>query len=151
MEEKSLFKEYEGAFKTDNPEENSDSKVKKGNFFGYSPFALQDAIGERSAKKAWIEYEKLRFAGTEAEELIHNIVSKVRDMTAISIGAKREDLNMKDYPFNKSKRDLKKLESAGIKKFLHQSCRNLSPVQDGRRRIGYIGRKYSIEYLIKIY
>ena len=118
MNQTNLFKEYKGVFETEEAEESSDSKQKKERVFGYSPFALQDAIGEKSAKKAWIEYQKLRLAGIEAEELIHKIVSKVRDMAAISMGANKEDLGIqKDYPYNKSKRDAKNWKEEDLKKF----------------------------------
>lgn len=98
----SLFKQYEGVF-----EEKEALQKEKAPFeFAYSPFALQDAVGEKSAKKAWIEYEKLRFDGIEADELIYKIVAKVRDMLAIKRGASKEDLGIqKDYPFLKSKKD----------------------------------------------
>jgi DNA polymerase III gamma/tau subunit len=113
-----LFKEYEGVFKTET-EENTEVKQKKERVFDYSPFALQDAIGERNIKKIWIEYEKLRLAGIEAERVIHNIISKVKDMLAISLGASKEDLGIKnDYPYNKSKRDLKNWEKEELKNLL---------------------------------
>jgi DNA polymerase III gamma/tau subunit len=100
----SLFKQYEGIF----TEKEEITKKKKENGLAYSPFALQDAVGERSAKKVWIEYTKLRFSGIEAEELVHKIASKARDMLAILKGASKEDLGIKkDYPFNKSKKDTK--------------------------------------------
>jgi len=95
----SLFKEYSGAFE----EKEEIKEPKKENFFGFNPFPLQDALGEKSAKKVWVEFERLRSEGIEAEELIHKIISKVRDMAMISLGAKAEDLVMKDFPFNKSK------------------------------------------------
>jgi len=98
--EQSLFAEYQNVFveKVEAPKEE-----KKTNFFGYNPFLLQDALGEKSAKKVWVEFERLQNDGVEAEELIHKIISKVRDMGMISLGAKAEDLVMKDFPFNKSK------------------------------------------------
>lgn len=112
MDQINLFKEFEDIFK----EEESVSKEKKERVFDYNPFAMQDAIGERNIKKIWIEYEKLRLAGIEAERLIHNIVSKVKDMMAISLGASKEDLGIKnDYPYNKSKKDLKNWEKEELK------------------------------------
>jgi hypothetical protein len=115
MEQKNLFKEYEDIFgKT----EKSEAKDKKEKAFNYSPFALQDAIGEKSAKKAWIEYEKLRFSGIGAEEIIFKILAKVKDMAAIGMGAEKEDLDIKnDYPYNKSKRDLKNWKAGELKHF----------------------------------
>jgi DNA polymerase III gamma/tau subunit len=118
MNQNNLFKEYEGIFEAETAEENSDSKEKKERMFGYNPFALQDAVGERNVKKIWIEYEKLRLDGIEAEELIHKIVSKVRDMLAICLGASRENLGIqKDYPYNKSKRDAKNWKEEDLKFF----------------------------------
>lgn len=101
----SLFKQYEGIFK-EKPEE---SKKEKGGFeYAFNPFALQDAIGEKNVKKIWIEYQKLRFSGIAAEEIIHKIISKAKDMLAISFGADMDDLGIKNaYPFNKSKKDSK--------------------------------------------
>jgi len=101
-----LFKEYEGVFIAEGEVETS--KEKKEPFYSFSPFALQDALGAKDIKNTWLEYQKLRFAGIEVEEIIHKIVSKVRDMTAISLGATKENLNIKsDFPYNKSKKDLK--------------------------------------------
>jgi len=110
----SLFKEFEGIFEEKNPLE----KKNKAFEYGYNPFALQDALGEKNVKKIWIEYEKLRFAGIEADELIHKIIGKVRDMTTITMGANKEDLGIqKDYPYNKSKRDTKNWGIGELKSF----------------------------------
>jgi hypothetical protein len=116
-----LFKEYQGVF-APTPEgvggpTESVGQAKQARVFGYSPFALQDAIGEKNVKKAWIEYEKLRLADIEAEELVHKIVAKIRDMASIAVGATKEDLGLKDYPFSKSKRDLKNWKVEDLKNF----------------------------------
>jgi len=120
MDQKNLFKEYEGVFEEAPTPEGVGGPTgsvgqKKERVFGYSPFALQDALGEKSAKKAWIEYEKLRFIGIDEEELVYKIVSKIRDMTSIIMGANKEDLNLKDYPYNKSKKDLKNWKEEELK------------------------------------
>ena len=108
-----LFKEYEGVYNQEVPEKEE----KKEREYAYSPFAIQDAVGERNVKKVWIEYIKLRLSGIEAEDLIHKIISKVRDMVAISQGATKEDLGIKDYPFSKSKKDLKNWKIEDLKNF----------------------------------
>jgi hypothetical protein len=110
-----LFKEYKGVFEAEEDQSKSDAKEEKKRVFGFSPFALQDALGERNVKKAWIEYEKLRLADIEAEELIHKIVAKIRDMMFIALGANKEDLGLKDYPFAKSKKDLKNWKEEDLK------------------------------------
>lgn len=116
MEQINLFKEYEGIFTKE--AETSEVAEKKERVFGYSPFALQDAIGEKNAKKIWIEYERLKFAGIEVEDFVHKIISKVRDMLAISRGASKEDLGIKsDYPYNKSKKDLKNWKEKELEDF----------------------------------
>jgi len=109
----SLFKQYDGIFR----EETLGVKNSPKRGFDYSPFALQDAMGERNVKKAWIEYIKLRLGGIEAEDLIHKIISKTRDMVAINQGADKEDLGIKDYPFAKSKRDIKNWKTEELKNF----------------------------------
>ena len=113
MENQSLFKEFEGLFF----EEKEEKKEKKSQEYAYSPFALQDAIGEKSAKKIWIEYQKLLFQGIEVEDLIHKILSKVRDMAFIGLGAEASDLGIKDFPYGKSKRDLKNWKPEELKNF----------------------------------
>lgn len=114
MSQDNLFAEYKDIFKES---EGVSLEKEEGKVFGYSPFALQDAVGERDMKKMWLEYEKLRFSGVEADDLVHKIVAKVRHMTAISKGASKEDLEVKDYPFNKSKRDLKNWKEKDLENF----------------------------------
>lgn len=111
----SLFKQYTGVF----DEEIIAPKPKQVSGFTYNPFALQDAIGQKSAKEAWVEYQRLRIVeNIEAEDLIHKITSKARDMLAINLGASREDLNIKkDYTYDKSKRDAKNWKPEGLKNF----------------------------------
>jgi hypothetical protein len=118
----SLFKEYEKVFEESHSASCSAraSRDKKaGEFeFAYSPFALQDAVGEKSAKKSWIEYMKLRLTGIESEKLIFQIAGKARDMLAIIKGATKEDLGIaKDYPYNKSKRDAKNWQEKSLADF----------------------------------
>lgn len=111
--EQSLFKEYQDVF---TPKEEV-PKEKKESVFAYSPFALQDALGEKSIKKIWLEYQKLIIADIEPEDLIHKIISKVRDMVAIQKGATASDLGIKDYPYNKSKQALKNWKAEDLQNF----------------------------------
>lgn len=115
-----LFKEYEGVFAPTHEDAGGPTASvgqKKERVFGYSPFALQDAIGEKNVKKAWIEYEKLRLAGIEADELIHKIISKAMQMSAITNGSNAEDLGIKDYPYSKSKKDARNWKGDDLKNF----------------------------------
>jgi len=68
----SLFKQYDRVFEEKEPEVG-----KKNTDWAYSPFALQDAIGEKNVKKSWIEYEKLRLSGIGADEIIFGQNSEV--------------------------------------------------------------------------
>lgn len=115
MNQPNLFKEYENVFSE--TEEKVGKKEKKEKFFAYSPFALEDAIGGKNVKKTWIEYQKIILQGIEEEEIIHKIIKKVRDMTAISAGANAEDLYIKNYPYSKSKGDLKNWKIEDLKNF----------------------------------
>lgn len=111
MNQQNLFKEYENIF-----EEEMLEVKRAGKFeFAYNPFALQDAIGERSAKKAWIEYQKLRISGVEADELVFKIASKIKDILSIIKGVSKEDLGIiKDLPFNKSKKAAKNWQEKSL-------------------------------------
>lgn len=110
----SLFKQYQGVFEN----QNQSLPEKKGTkFFTYNHFPLQDAIGRKEVKIIWIEYQKLIISGIEPEELIFKIVSKVRDLLAISKGATAESLEIKDYPYRKSKADLKNWKKEELEEF----------------------------------
>ena len=111
----SLFKEYKGVFEGE--KEVAPPKEKQERVYGYSPFALQDALGEKNIKKIWLEYQKLILADVEPEDLIHKIISKVKDLVFIQKGATALDLGIKDYPFNKSKRDLKNWKPEDLQSF----------------------------------
>jgi len=123
MDQKNLFKEYEKIFQDQssfsNEVESKDVDQKKGKsqIFSYSPFALQDAVGERNIKKTWIEYQKLLRQDVEPDELIFKVVSKVRDMLSIIKGASATDLGIKDFPYNKSKRDTKNWKEKDLENF----------------------------------
>jgi hypothetical protein len=109
----SLFVQYEGVFE----EKEEQKKDKPQKSYAYNPFPFQDAVGENNPKKAWIEYTKLVLSGVEPDELIHKVISKVREMVFINLGATADDLNIKPYAFSKSKSHFKnwgtkKLQSA---------------------------------------
>lgn len=116
MNQKSLFKEYKDIFAE---EEGKEKKLEEKNKspYAYNPFALQDAVGAKDVKKIWLEYQRLTLSGIESEDLIHKIISKIRDMLAISKGANAQDLGIKDYPYNKSKRDLKNWKPESLENF----------------------------------
>lgn len=117
MDQINLFKEYKGVFDTEKVDD-TEIKTPKPRVFDFSPFALQDAIGAKDIKLMWLEYRRLREVGIEAEEIIHSMVGKVRDMIAISLGASKDDLGIKsDFPFNKSKKDVKNWDLVSLKKF----------------------------------
>jgi hypothetical protein len=150
-----LFKEYKGVFEAEAPTREavggSTEKVgqKKERVFGYSPFALQDALGERNVKKAWIEYEKLRLADIEAEELIHKIVAKIRDMVAISAGASKEDLGLKDYPFTKSRKDIKNWKEENLKDLYTKLVTIYHQSHMGARLNGAVGQGDELDVAIE--
>lgn len=100
----SLFKQYEGVFEEKQEIPNKKSAQRE---YSYSPFALQDAIGERDIKKIWLEYQKLILEGVVPDDLIYKVISKIRDMVLIANGANAKQLEMKDYPYNKSKQHIK--------------------------------------------
>jgi DNA polymerase III delta subunit len=112
--QETLFKQYKGAFEQEE-EAESDKKPRE---YEYSPFALQDAVGSKDPKSAWIEYVKLRMIGVEPEAIAPNVISKARDMLAILRGATQADLQIKNpYPYNKSKKDAKIWKESELENF----------------------------------
>ena len=112
----SLFKEYENVFKEE--KESLETPKSSEKVFGYSSFALQDAIGERSVKKVWLEYQKLKAEDVLAEEIVHSMIKKMKDLSAINLGASKADLAIvKDYPYQKSKGHLKNWSTEKLKIF----------------------------------
>jgi DNA polymerase III delta subunit len=110
----SLFKQYKGVFE----EKEEEAAEKKAREYEYSPFALQDAVGAKDAKVAWIEYVKLRSIGVEAEAIAPNVISKARDMLAVMRGASQSDLQIKNpFPYNKSKKDSKNWKESELENF----------------------------------
>jgi DNA polymerase III delta subunit len=110
----SLFKQYKDVFE----EKEEETAEKKPREYEYSPFALQDAIGAKDAKAAWIEYVRLRAIGIEAEAIMPNVISKARDMLAIIRGASQADLQIKNpFPYNKSKKDGKNWKEEELENF----------------------------------
>lgn len=109
-----LFKNYQGVFE----EKEEVAEKKKPAFeYEYSPFALQDALGSKNPKNAWIEYIKLRFAGIEAESIAPNLISKARDMLGIALGAGQSELGIKKYfPYSKSQKDSRNWKKEELEK-----------------------------------
>lgn len=129
----SLFKQYEGVF----DEKAEEPKKKNGDFtFAYSPFALQDAIGERNIKNIWIEYQKIILQGIDPEEIIYKVISKVRDMLAVQKGATANDLGIKDYPYNKSKKDLNNWKAGELLDFYEKLVTIFHESRMGKDGIG---------------
>lgn len=135
MNQDSLFKQYKGIFK-EGEEEEKNAENKNGFEFAYNPFHLQDAIGEKSAKKAWIEYQKLKADGIETDELIHKILNKARDMLAAKRGATAKDLGLKDFPFGKSKKDSKNWEDKDLEDFYTELVSVFHESRMGRAELG---------------
>lgn len=71
----------------------------------FNLFALADAVGKKSAKEAWIEYERARLAGVEPEELHGRVWGKARDMIS-SEKATATELGIHPFVHKKAKADL---------------------------------------------
>lgn len=82
----------------------------------YNPFALADAVGKKSAKEAWIEYERARLAGALPEELHGQVWGKVRDMIASEVATATE-LGIHPFVHKKAKADLRNWPRDILNKF----------------------------------
>lgn len=83
----------------------------------YNSFALPDAVGRKSAKDAWIEYEKARMALGTPEELHARVWGKVRDMIAANYGSVEES-GLHPFVYKKAKADLKNWNEESLNKFI---------------------------------
>lgn len=81
-------------------------KKKFNNNDKYNPFALADAVGKKSAKESWIEYQRARLAGAEPEELHSKVWGKARDMIS-SEKATADELGIHPFVHKKAKADSK--------------------------------------------
>lgn len=90
--------------------EKIDKKINKWSMSAgresYNPFALADAVGKKSAKESWIEYERARIAGASPEELHSRVWSKARDMIS-SGAATSKELGIHPFVHKKAKADMK--------------------------------------------
>jgi hypothetical protein len=115
-----LFEEFSHVFSQENSEEIVDDiqTKQKVRQFRYSPFALQDAIGEGDKKKMWIEYRVLVMDGIPVDELYFKIIDKARDMLAVKRGLDQGDLSIKhNFVWSKTLAHAKKWDEEKLEKF----------------------------------
>ncbi len=105
LEESSLSKKIlddlkkSGASITEAKDTGADSFIR-------SNFALADAFGEKSAKSAWVEFQRSLAEGQEEEMVFGSVVGKVRDML-YTTKLKKPEGAMHPFVYNKSKSHIK--------------------------------------------
>jgi len=114
MKQEPLFKQYKGVFDEEDLEmrgKQEKSARPKNNFF-----ALPDAVGQKDAKAAWLQYILARKTGLEPEMLHANIAGKVRDML-LSAKASVEELQMHSFVYKKAKSDFSRWNRQELQEF----------------------------------
>lgn len=115
-EEKLELFESKGALVSDLREKKQTGKREWQANQKFNPFALADAIGQASAKKAWIEYERAHIFGAEPEELHARVWGKVRDMISTQEGTTQE-LGIHPFVHKKAKADFGNWEEERLANF----------------------------------
>lgn len=115
MDQQNLFKQYKGVFDEWVEIEDGVSTKEKRKKEVYNPFAIADAIGNKSSKESWIEYTIAKIQGAEPEELHARVIGKVRDII-IANKEKQENTSMHPFVYKKAKWDAKNWKEDELKK-----------------------------------
>ena len=73
----------------------------------FNAFSITDAFGVKDKKKAWILYQKAMLEGVSSEEIFFKLVWQVKSMLLASRTKDAREADMKEFPYNKSKKFLK--------------------------------------------
>jgi len=114
-------------------EEYSEIKDKKSDF---NIFLLTDAIGARDKKNAWVLYQKALASGLVAEEIFWKVVWVVKTMLLAKRTKSAEEAEMKAFPYNRAKGNLKNFKEGELEKISEDL---VVGYHNARRGIGEIG------------
>ena len=82
----------------------------------FNIWALTDAIGARKKRDAWVLYQKALAAGMVPEEVFYKLVWQVRKMLIVENTRTAEEAEMKTFPYNKEKSNLKNFKEGELEK-----------------------------------
>jgi hypothetical protein len=126
-----LFGEVVVAPKVDDEEDLIGPKARAE----FNIFALTDAIGARKKRDAWVLYQKALASGMVPEEVFYKLVWAVKTMLVANNTASPIEADMKPFPYNKAKGNLRNFKAGELEK-ISQSL--VLGYHSARRGIGEI-------------
>ncbi len=82
----------------------------------FNIFSLTDAIGSRNKKDAWVLYQKALASGMVAEEIFWKVMWAIKTMLLAKRTKTAEEAEMKTFPYNKAKSNLKNFKEGELEK-----------------------------------
>ncbi len=82
----------------------------------FNIFLLTDAIGARNKKDAWVLYQKALASGMVAEEIFWKVMWAVKTMLLAKRTKTAEEAEMKTFPYNKARGNLKNFKEGELEK-----------------------------------
>lgn len=82
----------------------------------FNIFLLTDAIGARNKKNAWVLYQKALASGMVAEEIFWKVMWAIKTMLLAQKTKTAEEAEMKTFPYNKAKGNLKNFKDGELEK-----------------------------------
>lgn len=82
----------------------------------FNIFSLTDAIGSRNKKEAWVLYQKALASGMVAEEIFWKVMWTIKTMLLAKRTKTAEEAEMKTFPYNKAKSNLKNFKEGELEK-----------------------------------
>lgn len=82
----------------------------------FNVFALTDAFGSRNKKEAWVLYQKALSLGVSADEIFFKLFWQVKSMLLAGRTKSAEEVDMKNFPYNKAKGFLKNFKPEELEK-----------------------------------
>lgn len=82
----------------------------------FNIWALTDAIGARKKRDAWVLYQKALASGMVPEEVFYKLVWQVKTMLVAEKTRSAGEADMKPFPYNKAKGNLKNFKSGELEK-----------------------------------
>lgn len=82
----------------------------------FNIFSLTDAIGSRDKKKAWMLYQKALASGLDPDRIFPTIFWQVKSLLLASRTKSASEADMKPFPYNKAKSNLKNFKEGELEK-----------------------------------
>lgn len=97
----------------------------------FNIFALTNAIGARNKREAWMLYRKALASGMVPEEVFYKLVWQVKTMLVASRTRSVAETDMKPYPYDKAKRNLKNFKPGELEQISENLVKSYHELRRG--------------------